>query len=102
MVGRGANWPDSTTGSQKSGQGRRLVIFVLGEPRVGKTTLTRVPSFSCKQSCSPYRRGRCAEHYGAGEPYVPILEAMTRLCREPRGEKLVDILHRLATAGEAT
>jgi predicted ATPase len=29
---------------------------------------------------------------------MPILEALTRLCREPGGEKLVEILHRMAPA----
>ena len=29
---------------------------------------------------------------------MPVLEALTRLCREPGGERLVEILHRLAPA----
>ena len=43
-------------------------------------------------------RGQCVEQYGAGEPYMPILEALTRLCRERGGEQLIEILHRLAPA----
>ena len=26
-------------------------------------------------------RGQCVEHYGAGEPYLPVLEALAELCR---------------------
>src|SRR5262249_23406303 len=34
-------------------------------------------------------RGQCAEHYGAGEAYLPVLEALGQLCRGPDGEQLV-------------
>ena len=26
-------------------------------------------------------RGQCVEHYGSGEPYLPVLEALAELCR---------------------
>ena len=29
---------------------------------------------------------------------MPVLEALTRLCREPHGHRLVEILHRIAPA----
>jgi len=35
-------------------------------------------------------RGQCVEHYGPGEAYLPVLEALGRLCRAPGGEQLVD------------
>jgi predicted ATPase len=77
----------------------RRVIFVSGEPGIGKTTLTRtfIDSLSNDRSLR-IGRGQCVEQYGAGEPYMPILEALTRLCREAGGHKLVEILHRLAPA----
>src|SRR5262249_20299800 len=37
-------------------------------------------------------RGQCIEHYGAGEAYMPVLEACGRLCREPGGERLIELL----------
>jgi hypothetical protein len=79
--------------------GTRRVVFVSGEPGIGKTTLTR----AFLDSIVAHRdvrigRGQCVEQYGAGEPYMPILEALTRLCREPGGEKLIEILHRIAPA----
>jgi predicted ATPase len=36
--------------------------------------------------------GQCIEHYGAGEPYLPVLEALGRLCREQDGRQLIDLL----------
>jgi predicted ATPase len=79
--------------------GARRVIFVSGEPGIGKTTLTRAFLESITNDrAGRIGRGQCVEQYGAGEPYMPILEALTRLCREPGGEKLVEILHRMAPA----
>ena len=40
-------------------------------------------------------RGQCIEQYGAGEAYMPVLEALGRLgrlCREPDGGQLIDQL----------
>src|SRR5439155_5018906 len=34
-------------------------------------------------------RGQCIEHYGAGEAYLPVLEALGQLCRGPDGAHLV-------------
>ena len=36
--------------------------------------------------------GQCIEQYGAGEAYLPVLEALGRLCRGPDGERLVALL----------
>jgi hypothetical protein len=83
--------------------GNRRVIFVSGEPGIGKTTLVRtfIDSIADNRS-SPLAirigRGQCVEQYGAGEPYMPVLEALTGLCREPGGGNLVAILHGLAPA----
>src|SRR5262249_26096958 len=38
----------------------------------------------------------CIEQYGAGEGYRPILEALSRLCREPGGEYLITLLNQHA------
>jgi DNA-binding winged helix-turn-helix (wHTH) protein/tetratricopeptide (TPR) repeat protein len=36
--------------------------------------------------------GQCIEHYGAGEPYLPVLEALGRLCRALEGQRLIALL----------
>src|SRR5262245_31239270 len=82
--------------AQKSRFASRFV-FVSGEPGIGKTTLTRAFADSlARDRAIRIARGQCVDQYGAGEPYLPILEALTRLCREPGGKKLVEILHRIA------
>src|SRR5262249_23134965 len=40
--------------------------------------------------------GQCLDHYGAGEAYLPLLEALGRLGREPAGERLVAVLRQYA------
>jgi len=37
-------------------------------------------------------RGHCLEHYGAGEAYMPVLEAMGRLCRESVNTSILESL----------
>ena len=32
-------------------------------------------------------RGQCVEQYGSGEAYLPVLEALGQLCRQPGGEE---------------
>src|SRR5262249_55975334 len=73
--------------------GVRQVVFVTGEAGLGKTTL--VEAFVAE--LGPYGplwigRGQCVEHYGAGEAYLPVLEALGRLCREPGGQELITLL----------
>ena len=40
--------------------------------------------------------GQCIEHYGPGEPYLPILEALGQLCRGPAGARLGPLLRQQA------
>jgi DNA-binding winged helix-turn-helix (wHTH) protein len=82
----------------QASEGARRIVFVAGEPGIGKTTLVRFFSDSLRNADVRIGRGQCVEQYGAGEPYMPMLEALTRLCREPDGDQLIDILRRLAPA----
>src|SRR5262249_44200844 len=41
-------------------------------------------------------QGQCVEHYGAGEAYMPVLEALGRLCRGPGGEHFTTLLNQHA------
>ncbi len=41
-------------------------------------------------------RGQCVEHYGSGEAYLPVLEALGQLCRESSGEQMIALLGRHA------
>ena len=68
-----------------------------GETGLGKTTL--VETFL--QELAGYGvlwigLGQCIEHYGAGEAYLPVLEALGGLCKESGGQELITLLARQA------
>ena len=63
--------------------GERQIVFVTGEAGIGKTALvdTFARSIASDRSIR-VGRGQCLEQYGTGEAYLPVLEAISRLCRE--------------------
>jgi DNA-binding winged helix-turn-helix (wHTH) protein len=74
-------------------QGRRQIVCITGEAGIGKTTL--VDAFVAQLVAAEaiwYGRGQCIEQYGAGEAYLPLLEALGQLGRGPDGVRLVEIL----------
>jgi DNA-binding winged helix-turn-helix (wHTH) protein len=59
--------------------GERVLVWVEGEPGIGKTAL--IERFVADLGDVAFARGQCVEQYGAGEPYLPVLEALSELCR---------------------
>ncbi|MGH8566050.1 MAG: AAA family ATPase [Gammaproteobacteria bacterium] len=79
---------------EKALRGERQVVFVTGEPGIGKTVL--IEAFV--QALGPgvrSLRGQCIEQYGQGEPYAPVLEALNSLGREA-GEPLLGLMRQYA------
>ena len=74
--------------------GKRSVVWVVGEPGIGKTAL--IEHFVASLGDVACARGQCVEHYGAGEPYLPVLEALAELCRSDR--TVPDLLRAVAPA----
>ncbi|HXD43267.1 MAG TPA: winged helix-turn-helix domain-containing protein, partial [Ramlibacter sp.] len=99
VPGRALSATDSAAGAQDSGSfvgradalarlgtaweraygGTRTLAWVTGEPGIGKTTL--IEHFIAGLGDVACARGQCVEHYGTGEPYLPVLEALADLCR---------------------
>ena len=78
-------------------QGQRQVVWVTGEAGIGKTTV--VEAFRAAVATDPavwLAAGQCVEHYGTGEAYLPVLEALGQLCRGAGGERLVALLRQNA------
>jgi DNA-binding winged helix-turn-helix (wHTH) protein len=68
--------------------GRRNIGFVTGEAGIGKTTLVDSVLRDLQRVSGPplrVARGECVEQYGGGEPYMPVLDALTSLCRGAHG-----------------
>jgi predicted ATPase len=76
--------------------GRRQLVFVNGEAGIGKTTLVEAFLSELDAGAARIGRGQCVEHYGSGEAYLPVLEALARMARDPRGEALVPVLRQYA------
>ena len=77
--------------------GTRRVVFISGEAGIGKTSV--VEAFLNQLAGADkllVLRGQCVEQYGAGEAYLPVLDALGRLCRLHRGEFLLEVLLRYA------
>jgi len=71
--------------------GERQIVFVTGEAGIGKTALVDTFSRNIASDRSiRIGRGQCLEQYGTSEAYLPVLEAIGRLCRE-QGQ-VVDVL----------
>ncbi len=78
-------------------QGRRQVGIIAGEAGIGKTAL--VDAFVAQVSALEdfhVGHGQCVESYGAGEPYLPVLEALGRLGQGPDGPRVVSVLRQYA------
>jgi DNA-binding winged helix-turn-helix (wHTH) protein len=64
--------------------GRRRMAWLVGEAGIGKTSL--IEHFMAGLGGDPIvAHGHCIEQYGAGEPYMPVLEALAGLCRGDAG-----------------
>ncbi len=78
-------------------RGRRQVVFITGEPGVGKTTL--LEALVEQAGVAPgagLAWGQCVEHYGATEAYLPVLEALGQLCRGSEASQVVAVLRQRA------
>jgi DNA-binding winged helix-turn-helix (wHTH) protein/tetratricopeptide (TPR) repeat protein len=94
IVGRNPALAELDRCLSKAGQGQRQIVFITGEPGIGKTTL--VDEFqrraATKVLSMHIARGQCVEGYGGKEPYYPMLEGLGGLCRNSGGESLIQML----------
>jgi DNA-binding winged helix-turn-helix (wHTH) protein len=92
LVGRHRAFSQLLEHLRKAMDGQRQIVFVTGEPGVGKTAL--VDEFELQATAGGLRnaRGQCIEGYGGKEPYYPMLEAFGKLCRRPGCDSVVHVL----------
>ena len=76
--------------------GKRQLVFVLGEPGIGKSRLVGRFLEANTGADILIGSGRCVEVYGGSEPYYPILEALSDLSRGQAGGAIIDALVGLA------
>lgn len=79
FVGRAKELESLRRAWERVSKGSRVVFWITGEPGIGKTTL--IDRFVAGLGETTCARGHCVQHYGSGEPYLPVLEALAQLCR---------------------
>jgi DNA-binding winged helix-turn-helix (wHTH) protein len=79
---------------RKAVQGTGKLVFIAGEPGIGKTSLAiefqRRAGKRDEGLILAY--GRCLEQYGPGEAYLPFLDALSALLNGPAREIVLDTL----------
>jgi DNA-binding winged helix-turn-helix (wHTH) protein len=92
FIGREAALAELRDAWRRAQAGERQLVWVSGEAGVGKTTL--INGFVNELGADLVTFGQCVEHFGTGEPYLPILEAVKELCR--RDPRLVSSMRSVA------
>src|SRR2546427_8398709 len=77
-----------------SSKGERQIVFVTGEPGIGKTAVADAFIDRAADASPDIRlaRGQCIEGYGSREAYYPMLEGLAGLCRGDGGDAIGHIL----------
>jgi DNA-binding winged helix-turn-helix (wHTH) protein/tetratricopeptide (TPR) repeat protein len=101
FVGREADLAELQRWFDRAARGARQVVFVAGEAGIGKTALVdeflrllaarllavrpENPNHLPPNNLTTclIARGQCVEQYGPAEPYLPLLDALVRLSRQP-------------------
>ena len=97
LVGRTSELAQLHQLREQSLSGARQLVFVTGEPGIGKTAL--VDAFLDHLTTAGdlgIGHGQCIEHYGAGEAYLPVLSALGQLGRESGVGRFVELLGQYA------
>jgi DNA-binding winged helix-turn-helix (wHTH) protein/tetratricopeptide (TPR) repeat protein len=93
LVGREPTLAELSAHLNDARRGQRQVVFISGEPGVGKTSL--VDEFQQRAESVPSVRairGQSVEGFGGKEAYYPIFEAIGQLTRGNTGAEVVDTL----------
>ncbi|MBA3321230.1 MAG: AAA family ATPase, partial [Pyrinomonadaceae bacterium] len=98
FVGREAELMKLDELLRKAISGSGSVVFITGEPGIGKTAFVERFLHHARKSYSGLlaARGRCVEQYGTGEAYLPFLDAIGALLAGPGRERTVAFLRTYA------
>lgn len=78
-------------------RGERQIVLVTGEAGIGKTALIEAFAEEAGRANTVWvTTGQCIEQHGVGEAYLPVLDALGRLCRSQRDGRLIQLLAQYA------
>ncbi len=97
LVGRASALSRLRDSYRAANAGRRQLLFVVAESGLGKTAVVEVFMDELRRETDALcAHGQSVAGYGAAEPFMPLLEALGRLCRGPGGAAVIDVLERQA------
>jgi DNA-binding winged helix-turn-helix (wHTH) protein/tetratricopeptide (TPR) repeat protein len=98
LAGRGAELAQLTESFRQASAGQRQIVFVEGEPGIGKSALVQVFLARLRAAGEPplIAFGQCVEQQGEREPYMAVLEALERLGHGPSGPDVLTALRSAA------
>ena len=85
FVGRAAEMEQLEKRFQIAASGQRQLVFVTGEPGIGKSALVNAFTEVLDANSVRIALGQCLDHHGVGEPYLPLIEALMRLATSADG-----------------
>lgn len=93
LVGRDAALAKLDGHLDEARRGRRQVVFVTGEPGIGKTALADAfQQRAARLTGVRIARGQCVEGFGGKEAYYPVLDALGELTRDRSSTPIVQAL----------
>jgi DNA-binding winged helix-turn-helix (wHTH) protein/tetratricopeptide (TPR) repeat protein len=98
VVGRAPELRKLETSLTNALQGFGRMIFITGEPGIGKTALSKafLRLVRSRYPTAKLSQGRCLEQYGAGEPYLPVLDSLSALLSGSDREFVAGVLRSYA------
>ena len=94
LVGRGGTLEVLREMWQRALNSERQIVFITGEPGIGKTALAEElqREVAAGERFIRIAQGQCIEGYGSKEAYGPMLDALGQLCRGPQAGPIIQIL----------
>jgi DNA-binding winged helix-turn-helix (wHTH) protein/tetratricopeptide (TPR) repeat protein len=112
LVGREAALAQLRMWFERAAGGARQVVFVTGETGIGKTALVdeflsevgashagAAPLAAETPATCLIARGQCVEQYGPAEPFLPLLDALVRVSRQPGNDWAAATVERCLPVG---
>ena len=91
-VGRAAPLATLDTMAQRMLAGERQLVFITGEPGIGKTTFIEMAIERLSRLGAEALYGHCTERFGTDEAFHPLIDALETRCRGPGGSAVLETI----------